>query len=169
MSTIHSLRIFTHFVIGLSIDCRNSDSVYYIDSCSCNCNTAQTGKGSRHLCSIKLIPEATNMKMSRDVIYWFSFIHYTHSLTFTGRKSISIQLQNSGKLRRKRFISRRSVRLEIFSTIYFFWIQCVPIEIEHEMFTKKTPTQCLVQGLETERERDATSTTGLERLTGRAD
>lgn len=35
----------------------------------------------------------------------------------------------------------------------FFWIQCVPIEIEHETFTKKTPTQCLVQGLETERER----------------
>lgn len=129
-------RIFTHFVIRLSIDCRNSDSVYYIDSCSCNCNTAQTGKGSRHFCSIKLIPEATSMKMSRDVIQILVLVHSLHTVTFTGRKSISIQLQNSGKLRRKRFISRRSVRLEIFSTI-FFWIQCVPIEIEHEMFTKK--------------------------------
>lgn len=58
-----------------------------------------------------------------------------------------------------------------YSQRFFIWIQCVPIEIEHEKFTKKTPKQCLVQGLEAERqrERDATSTTGLKRLTGRAD
>lgn len=151
MSTIHRLRIFTHFVIRLSIDCRNSDSVYYIDSCSCNCNTAQTGKGSRHLCSIKLIPEATNMKMSRDVIQILVLVHSLH--TFTGRKSISIQLQNSGKLRRKRFISRRSVRLEIFSTIFFFGFNAFPLKLNTNCSQKNTDTMPRSGSGDRERER----------------
>lgn len=91
--------------------------------------------------------------MSRDVIQILVPVHSLHTFTFTGRKSISIQLQNSGKLRRKRFISPRSVRLEIFSTIFYLdsmrshwnWTRKVH---------KKTPKQCLVQGLETERERE---------------
>lgn len=57
--------------------------------------------------------------MSRDVIQILVPVHSLHTFTFTGRKSISIQLQNSGKLRRKRFISPRSVWLEIFSMIFY--------------------------------------------------
>lgn len=107
--------------------------------------------------------------MSRDVIQILVPVHSLHTFTFTGRKSISIQLQNSGKLRRKRFISRRSVRLEIFSTIFYLDSMRSHWNWTRKVHKKHRNNASFRVWRPRERERDATSTTGLERLTGRAD